>query len=189
MLTQTLRGIDTHGPLHFRGDQVNPADPMDEVAAFMTINPAFVALLGRDAQLTTEEMSELSDFVMQLKPPPNPNRNLDFSLTPAQARGMSAFFADPMACGHCHTVNASNGFFGTRGLSAELGTQSYKISQLRNVYERVGMFGRPNTTDVISRGANEHIHMGDQIRGYGYLHDGSHDTLFRYNRLSNLRLQ
>jgi len=186
MLTQTLRGIDSHGPLHFRGDQADPANPMDEVAAFMTINPAFVALMGRDAELTTEEMSELSDFVMALTPPPNPNRNLDFSLTPVQASGFSLYFSEPQSCGQCHKVNPGARWFGTSGLSDLLGTQAYKVSHLRNVYERIGMFGRPDTADVISLDPNEHNHMGDQIRGYGYLHDGSHDTLFRYNRLINL---
>jgi len=187
MLTQTLRGIATHGPLHSRGDQTGgndpDGDPLDEEAAFLTINPAFVGVLGRDAQLTSEEMNELSAFVMQLTPPPNPIRNLDGSLTELQDSGQFLYFSDPMACLHCHTVAPGQGSFGTSGKSATLGTQSYKIPHLRNLYERIGMFGRPDTSDIYP-GDNQH--MGDQIRGYGFLHDGSQDTLFRYNNLINL---
>jgi YVTN family beta-propeller protein len=188
MLTQTLRGLTAHGPLHFRGDMTagnDPGgDPMDVEAGFMKIAAAYVDLLGRDAPLPEEDMQELIDFVMQLTPPPNPIRNLDFiTLTPAQSRGVAYYGSDPMACGHCHRIRPALNQFGTFGKSEMMIGQAFKISHLRNMYERVGMFGMPET-DIIYPG--DHEHMGDQIRGYGYLHDGSQDTLFRYNRLKNL---
>jgi DNA-binding beta-propeller fold protein YncE len=187
MLTQTLRGISNHGPLHSRGDQTGGndpgGDPLDEKAAFLKFNPAFVGLLGRDSQLTAGEMDALSDFVMQLTPPPNPIRNLDNSLTAAQDSGRALFGSDPQACAHCHAIKLNFDSFGTEGNSAILGTQSYKIPHLRNLYERIGMFGRPDTAEIYS---GDHEHMGDQVRGYGFLHDGSQDTLLRYNRLTNL---
>lgn len=187
MLTQTLRGLSNHGPLHFRGDMTagnDPGgDPLDVVGGFQKINAAFVDLLGRDAPLPAEDMQELIDFVMQLTPPPNPIRYLDNSLTPAQQRGLAYFGSDPQSCFHCHRTNPLNGFYGTNGKSEMMIGQAFKIAHLRNVYERIGMFGMP-ATDIIYEG--DHEHMGDQVRGYGYLHDGSQDTLFRYNRLTNL---
>lgn len=187
MLTQTLRGISTHGPLHFRGDATAGNDPGgawdDAEAGFQFFNGAFVRLMGRSSQLTTTEFDALTAYVMQLMPPPNPNRNLDNSFTATQQRGFDLFFTDPQACLHCHVTRPGQGLYGTSGKSEILGTQAYKITALRNVYERVGMFGRPETTMILP---GDHSHMGDQVRGYGYFHDGSQDTLFRYNQLTNL---
>ncbi|MGI9309454.1 MAG: PKD domain-containing protein [Gammaproteobacteria bacterium] len=191
MLTQTLRGISTHGPLHLRGDSSGANDPggsaYDEVAGFEKFNGAFEAVLGRAAPLPDHEMDELADYVMQLMPPPNPVRNLDNSLSPAQARGIGLFFNHTQACQFCHIMNRNQGFFGADGrTSYDFGTQAFKITPLRNLYERVGMFGQPQIATV-EPGNNGPLGDGNQVRGYGYLHDGSSDTLFRYNRLVNLR--
>ena len=53
MTTQTLRGMATHGPMHWRGDRTGatfPNDPLglDEQLAFEAFNVAFPGLLGRD---------------------------------------------------------------------------------------------------------------------------------------------
>ena len=53
MTVQTLRGIATHGPMHWRGDRTGAAvggDPKDERLAFMQFNEAFEGLL--DAMCT-----------------------------------------------------------------------------------------------------------------------------------------
>ncbi len=42
----------------------------------------------------------------------------------------------------------------------------FKVAHLRNVYQKVGMFGFPS--DAVS--------LGPQVRGVGFLHDGSIDT-------------
>jgi len=49
--------------------------------------------------------------------------------------------------------------------------EDFKIPHLRNTYTKVGRFGSSNN---VSDGAP---HTGDQIRGYGFLHDGAIDTL------------
>src|SRR5262249_1516906 len=67
MLTQSLKGLPTLEPFHWRGDRVN-------LTAF---NGAFVSLQGRAAPLADSEMTALSDFVMPLVYPPNPNENPD----------------------------------------------------------------------------------------------------------------
>jgi hypothetical protein len=48
-----------------------------------------------------------------------------------------------------------------------------KVAHMRNVYQKVGMFGQSAT----GAGAP---HQGDQIRGFGVLHDGSVDTPFDF---------
>jgi hypothetical protein len=45
------------------------------------------------------------------------------------------------------------------------------------MYQKVGMFGMPN---VPFNNAIDNSHQGDQVRGTGFLHDGSTDTLFRF---------
>ncbi|MGI9308276.1 MAG: hypothetical protein ACR2P6_03370, partial [Gammaproteobacteria bacterium] len=196
MLTQTLRGISTHGPLHFRGDQTDgnfsPADSTDEEAGFALFNDAFVGLIGRDQPLSTQEMADFTAFAMLLTPPPNPIRNLDDSLTPAQANGSLIYFShsddvpNGENCDFCHVVNPNLDFYGTDGRSSSApGPQQFKITPLRNMYERVGMFGRADSEQFKPGPTGSNDHTGDQVRGYGYLHDGSIDTLLRFNRLTS----
>jgi len=45
------------------------------------------------------------------------------------------------------------------------------------MYEKVGMFG-VTAVQFFNPGTNPH--MGDQIRGFGFTHDGSVDTLLRF---------
>ncbi len=187
MTTQTLRGMDNHGPMHWRGDRTagnDPGgDPLDEAAAFKKFNPAFVGLLGRAAELTANEMQAFTDFILQVTPPPNPVRALDDSLNPAQQAGMDFYFnaiVDTTTCNGCHTLAPAAGFFGTNGGSSFEGEpQHMKIPQLRNMYEKVGMFGM---SDVGFFNPGDNQHMGDQIRGFGFTHDGSADTLLRFFR-------
>jgi hypothetical protein len=84
-----------------------------------------------------------------------------------------------IACGDCHLLNPSLGFFGTSGLTVVRtgptgdANQPLKIPHLRNLYTKIGFFGasreRPGEPD-----------LGDQIRGFGYLHDGSEDTIVNF---------
>ena len=41
------------------------------------------------------------------------------------------------------------------------------------------MFGTPDVDEIL---AGDNGHKGDQIRGFGFLHDGSVDTIFRFYR-------
>lgn len=184
MTTQTLRGMATHGPMHWRGDRSGANDPnvnnaFDEEAGFKRFNPAFDGLIGRGSQLTEAQMQAFTDFILKVLPPPNPNRALDNSLTPDQVAAEDFYFntiSDTVfACNGCHTLNPAAGFFGTDGrMTFEGEPQVFKIAHLDNVYTKVGMFGMP----AVAGGGN--AHMGDQIRGYGVLHDGSVDTVFRF---------
>ena len=181
MTVQTLRGIATHGPLHWRGDR-NAAnvggDPRDTRLAFLQFNEAFENLLGSDHPLTDKEMDAYADFVLQIIPPPNPIRSLDDTLRPNEAEGLSLFQNGPGIGCSCHVLAPESGFFGTSGMiTIALETQDFKVPQLRNMYARVGMFGMAGGGMF---GVGGTAPTGDQIRGFGYLHDGSVDSLFRF---------
>ncbi len=197
MTTQTLRGLQNSGAMHWRGDRADgffgfdspyvktpDVDNGDEELSFNNFIVAFEGLVGREALLAEADMQRFTDFALRLMLPPNPVRALDNSLTPAQQAGRTFYFdrtSDVVfSCNGCHTLAPENGFFGTGGLASfENETQIFKIAHLRNLYQKVGMFGMPRI-DFILPGDN--AHMGDQVRGFGFLHDGSIDTIFRFFR-------
>jgi DNA-binding beta-propeller fold protein YncE len=221
MTTQSLRGMANHGPMHWRGDRTGGNDApsvqpssgaFDEDAAFKKFNVAFPGLLGRDTALAPDELQAFADFILQTTYPPNPNRNLDNSLTAAQEAGRAFYFrslpdgrefpSDTFRnCNGCHVLNpngnaqagvARPGFFGTDGsYSFENETQFMKVPHLRNLYQKVGMFGMAQTFGLPIDGPvprlsflpppfNTDAYLGDQVRGFGFAHDGSVDTLFRF---------
>jgi YVTN family beta-propeller protein len=81
-------------------------------------------------------------------------------------------------CQGCHVLNPAMGFFGTDGESSfEALPQTTKIPQLRNLYDKVGMFGAPPN---LRTNSGDNGDKGPQVRGTGFEHDGSVDTLFRF---------
>ncbi len=192
MTTQTLRGMDHGGPMHWRGDRsggTSQAGPgfqgspgaLDETLAFQAFNPAFVGLLGRQSQISAGDMLAFTNFILQVQLPPNPIRALNRTLPGVLANPPSdplgagplaglAFYNGPISdtlknCNGCHTLNASLGFFGSAGTSTFEGeTQHFKVAHLRNVYQKVGMFGQVGVDGSPT---------APQVRGFGYLHDGS----------------
>jgi len=185
MTTQSLRGMANHGPTHWRGDrQALVSDPDTEETSFKKFSVAFTGLLGDDAEPDIADMDAFTRFALQLAYPPNPNRLLDNSLTPMQQQGKD-FLTVPgstagiLSCNDCHQLSPSAGLFGSSGLmSIEGETQEFKIPHLRNMYQKVGRFGMPVNNSIVP---GDGIHSGDQIRGFGFLHDGSVDTLFRFH--------
>jgi len=194
MTTQTLRGMDGHGSMHWRGDRTGGNDELNslptgdggaynEVLSFKKFGGAFEGLLGRAVQGTDPEMQAFADFILQVQPSPNPIRSLDDSLTADQLAGQTFYFtqlsdAGILSCNGCHVNDPANGFFGTDGkASFEAEPQHMKIPQLRNMYSKVGMFGMPA---VPFFNAGDNLHKGDQVRGFGFLHDGSVDSLLRF---------
>ncbi len=164
MMTQSLRGLPGTGLLHWRGDRAN-------LAAF---NPAFVSLMGRAAVLPDSEMTAMTNFVLPLAYPPNPNRNLDRTMPdapPGQAsalRGQTFYMQNPvdgpLKCVDCHALPT-----GTNGQvvnhSALLAAQDMKIPQLRNLYKKTGF---RDSAGVVNK------------KGFGYTHNGSVDNLFEF---------
>jgi DNA-binding beta-propeller fold protein YncE len=81
-------------------------------------------------------------------------------------------------CEGCHVLDPSQGFFGTNGESSfENLPQTNKVPQLRNVYDKIGMFGDV-AIPVVNAGNNGN--QGPQVSGFGFTNDGSGDTLFRF---------
>ncbi|MBI3766957.1 MAG: hypothetical protein HY271_00515 [Deltaproteobacteria bacterium] len=202
MTTQSLRGMANEGPMHWRGDRTGGNDApsnqpntgtFNEDAAFKKFNVAFPGLLGRNAQLSPTEMQAYTNFILQVTYPPNPIRALDNSLTQDEQAGKD-FFNGPLSdtlenCNGCHRLDPTGnanllgvdkpGFFGTEGkYSFENETQHFKVPHLRNMYQKVGMFGMP---DVLFFNPFHTGFLGDQVRGFGFLHDGSVDTLFHFH--------
>jgi DNA-binding beta-propeller fold protein YncE len=213
MNTQSLRGLANHGPMHWRGDRTAANDEptsqpdsgaYNERANFIKFNVAFFGLIGRDTQLPPEEMAAFADFILQVTYPPNPNRNLDNSLTASQAEGRDIFLNRPIestgnSCSTCHHLDPlgnedlgvqAPGFFGTAGLSALVAfPQEMKVPHFRNLYQKVGMFGVPNPLlplgpDFFVKPFDEipgqNGFLGDQIRGFGFSRAGDIDSALRF---------
>jgi hypothetical protein len=204
MTTQSLRGMANNGPMHWRGDRTGGNDEptvepnsgtYDSHLGFMKFNPAFVSLVGRDQPLPAADMSAFGDFILQVSYPPNPIRNLDDSDTPDQAEARNFFLNVPSGgdlgatpiCANCHMLDPTSnaqygvpipGSFGTDArYSFVFEPQMLKNPHLRNQYQKIGMFGNAEIP-VVNPGNNGF--QGDQVRGFGFLHDGSVDTDFRF---------
>ena len=177
MSTQSLRGLENMGPQHWRGDRQG-----DAAAAFEAFNVAFPGLIGRDeGPISSADMTAFREFALQIRYPPNPGRSLDNQLRnpasgPNEANGAALYgtaavpgkptdILNTTDCQTCHILSAANGHFGGDGQTIfDGGTQHFKIPHLRNAYQKLGMFS----------------FAGLQVRGGGYLHDGSVDTLNRF---------
>ena len=209
MTTQTLRGMLHSGHMHWRGDRANGffgidlPDTGDARLSFLNFIVAFPGLLG-DARTPEDlslqqQISDFADFALALMLPPNPIRRLDNALRdpadpdePSELRGREFFMGDVgsgisdginapglgFSCEGCHRLDPAEGFFGTGGAASfENETQIVKVPHLRNAYQKIGMFGGPHV-EFVNPGDNQH--QGSQVRGTGFLHDGSLDTLFRF---------
>ena len=199
MLTQSLRGMEFQGPQHWRGDRTGKDRYNGESlerAAFKEFRGAFTGLLARAEEPTEEELNKFADFVLQMRYPPNPNRNLDDTLTETAKFGENIYFNQKstgfkaestgnvamISCNGCHEVEPDIERFGTSTLMSFEGTetpQDMKVAHLRNIYTRVGMYGlklRERTSTAKQ--------MGDQVTGFGISHDGAIDTLENFLSLN-----
>ena len=207
MTTQSLRGMANHGPMHWRGDRTGAGEApsiqpdsgaFDERAAFRKFQAGFTDLLGVKDGLTAAEIEEFTDFILPLRYPPNPIRNLDNSLTPEQAVGRDIFFNRPTttladasttACNTCHRLDATAnaqygveipGFFGSDGRSSFVVGQELKVPHLRNLYTKIGRFGMPPFEPVFEPVPGVIGRQGPQVRGFGYTHSGDIDSVVHF---------
>ena len=198
MTTQTLRGMSTHGAMHWRGDRVSgffgidacnepgyaqsnaTNAPCDERHSFRNFIVAFEGLIGNEGIIPVAQMDAFTDFILQVQLPPNPVRkprqlpppqpqqdgsDLWFSCGPGttECAPLDGDATDTVEdCDGCHSLDPLNGFFGTGGEDSFEGEpQHMKVPHMRNLYAKIGMFST----------------AGDQVRGTGFLHDGSVDTV------------
>lgn len=198
MITQTLKGMRNSGAMHWRGDRSNGVfgiSATDSNLSFKNFAVAFAGLLGNAAPMSEAEMQTFADFMLNVQMPPNPIRNLDNSLTDAQQRGHDFYFGSRPAdgfkfvingksvtpnnnCNGCHTVDPTKGMYGTGGFQSFEGiSQIVKVPQLRNMYQKVGRFGSPA---IPFSSADATGFLGEQVRGFGFVHDGTADTLAHF---------
>jgi len=197
MTTQTLRGMSTHGALHWRGDRVDgffgtdPCTepgyavanstnaPCDEVNAFKNFIVAFEGLVGMEGTVSGVQMQAFADFMLQVQLPPNPVRALDNSLTTAEQNGEDKWFScgpgatecavlDPLATDTVEDCDGCHSLDPLNGFFGSGGEQSFE--------------GEPQHFKVAhNRNDYQKVGMffaaGDQVRGTGILHDGSVDTI------------
>lgn len=199
-------GNTANFPFIDAGPNVQPnGGSFDEDLAFRKFNVAFTGLNGRHELISEDDMQKFTDFILDITYPPNPIRHLDDSLTPEQQAGRDFYFGNKsdtfFNCNGCHVLDPAGnsdfpevkhpGFFGTDGqFSFEGESQFFKVPHLRNLYQKVGMFGMappptlsgpvaPPGSLIFAPLANNGP-LGPQVRGFGFLHDGSVDTVFRF---------
>ena len=192
LVTQTMQDIIGKEPLHWRGDRFGIEE----------FNGAFETLLGDDEQLTDSEMEEFKSFLSILHFPPNPWRLKDNTLSDDVAlpghfttgrfstagqplpngdanRGLTLFRSGNLNlinCNDCHSfptgMSLESGIppgpegelhHGILGIGNVSGV-TVKVPQLRNLADKRGF----NTLRSTS------------TRGFGYLHNGSVDSLERF---------
>src|SRR4029077_9579612 len=109
MVTQTLRGLNTLEPFHWRGDRTN----------FLHFSGAFDTLLGGTA-MNLPDMQAFRDFVNTIRFEPNPNRQLNNQLPITFAGGSPSVGKTLMdagltgaiggvTCSTCHIVGNTPG--------------------------------------------------------------------------------
>ena len=122
----------------------------------------------------------VADFVLQIRYPPNPIRQLNNQLAGIEVRGEEMFLNGVVriqtgileVCVQCHTLDPALGLFGTKGLSsnnAQTGEKNFKIPHFRDQYQKVGMFGFGFETPPVT---------GPQVRGFSFNHNGATSSNF-----------
>jgi YVTN family beta-propeller protein len=193
MTTQTLRGMRNSGAMHWRGDRsvgLYGKSATDSNISFINFGGAFQGLLGNKDVMSQEGMQKFADFQLNVIMPPNPIRALDNSLNASEKAGKDFYFgARPVDgfkvgsstviennnCNGCHTIDAAKGQFGTGMMQSFEGiTQILKVPHVRNIYQKIGRFGSP---PIAFSTAKDEGFQGPQVRAYGFVHDGTDDTM------------
>jgi hypothetical protein len=168
MMTQSLRGIISNEPFHWRGDR----------GGLENFNVAFVSLLGGPRLLSNQEMASFKAFVQSLTYPPNPNHPERRTPNEFLGGGFGFFstnklFGPPgpsgtINCSECHLVtNFRVGSDNKITPAVNLvESQSVKVAPFRGLYQKIGMDKTP----------------GEKITGFGFTHDGSFDNLFNFQK-------
>lgn len=169
MMTLTLRGLLNLSPYHWRGD-------FEDLPTF---NVTFDKLMGNSG-LSNQDMATYSHFLNSILFLPNPYENLDRTLPTSLAggnpvQGLMDYLTIPgsgkprKTCQHCHTADPGPG---SNRLVITLPQQAIKVSQLRNIYQKL-LYTR---------------HNAESIDGFGMEHDGNislpsdllDEPIFRY---------
>ena len=178
MTTQTLRGLATHGAMHWRGDRVDgffgidpctqpTGAPCSEDLSFRNFIVAFEGLVGKDGTITPAQMQQFTDFVLQITLAAEPG---------AEARQLAHRGSDRRPRPLLRP---------DLGLHRDLQRLPYHGSgpgllRLRRRAELRGRAAERQGSPPAQRllqDRNVLRRAGDQVRGFGFLHDGSIDTV------------
>ena len=190
MLTQSLVGIDGHGPMHWRETEV--LGKCERTQDRQLMRSQLLKHLTPTSHPCSEESETSRRQSSTSLPPfhstcitPNPIRQLDNGLTVSEELGRKHFEdirtsssdengVPQKTCNDCHRLDPDAGLFGSNGKGEfDALAQLFKVPHLRNLYDRVGMFGAFNSPGFVD-------HLGPQIRGYGYSHEGFTSGLARF---------
>ena len=200
MTTQSLRGMANHGPMHWRGDRTGGNDAAERAARRRRVRR------GRRRSRSSTSPSRACSAAAARSPQPRCRRSPTSSSRSPIRRTRSArsttrsradqtagrnfyFDSDPSdavgTCNGCHVLDVRAGASSAATGSRSIEPQAVKIPHLRNLYQKVGMFGMPRLDGaLLGINPGDNGFKGDQIRGFGFLHDGSIDTLFRFFNLT-----
>jgi YVTN family beta-propeller protein len=127
-----------------------------------------------------EDIDALLAFLTELKPPPNPFRNRDGSLTAAAQRGERIFQSEKAGCANCHS-----GEYFTDGEVHDVGLGSpgdayrgFNTPTLIGVYQKAKLLhdGRAKTLDEVLTGP----HNPAKVTRQGELSDDERKDLIEY---------
>lgn len=162
LVTQTLLGLTGDAPFHWRGDRASIAE----------FGHAASTLLSNPEDFRHEQMEHFEAYIGSIWRMPNPNRNLDGSLSTSVSGGnavqgrelfMSGVLAGGADCFLCHSnPKGGNASVLSPGFSQQ--PQNVKIPHLTNLLEKTGF---------------EKGSMSNN-RGFGYEHDGAVSTLIEF---------
>lgn len=150
MVTQSLRGLDRHEPLHWRGDK----------PVFQDFNEAFRNLLGGE-ELAAEEMDAFNGFIKSVLYRPNPYfKRTNAFKEPRAVNGLVTYLTFCNAChqmipdlgnplGHDGAAFTTNGDAGIS--AAAFFGQFQLVTQMRGLHKKF---------------------IGDYYNGFGMIHDG-----------------
>jgi YVTN family beta-propeller protein len=150
MVTQTLRGMKTGAPFHWRGDKPTLQD----------FNPTFDKLMG-GGQLSSADMDAMVLYLGTLLHHPNPNLSYEAQLSTSlnggnAVAGFQKFEKHDNHCVFCHgTSKGTDNNIDDRRLVGS--SQPMKNPPLETTYQRIFLNGRTGATSV---------------SGYGLNHDG-----------------
>ena len=179
MTTQSLRGLVNMGPEHWRGDRQG-----NSVQAFNAFNVAFPGLVGRDEGQLSRGRHADSSPTSRCRSPTRPTRSASSTTAcaPTSRPASTLYFgASPTArhnCNGCHALDPGQRVLRRqrqlldRGRDA--GVQDPAPAQRRIRRSECSAWPTRPAWTATSASA------GDQIRGFGFLHDGSIDNVFRF---------
>ena len=199
MTTQTLRGMIGSGAMHWRGDRSNPpgtaGSAFDESHLVQQLQRR-LPRPGRPRQRARPRRTCRSSPTSrsQIMLPPNPIRALDNSLTPAQQSGRRLLPRPAPVRRHRRDVLRPAARLHLRGLPPPAaGARALRHRRRARASRTRSRSSRSRTCATSTRRsacsacstsrASTPLNLplqGPQIRGFGFLHDGIVDTLFRF---------